>query len=330
VAHLPTDFMKAAAQRAATVVITTVVDPGAAAHHAAAQVRELPRTAARLPLRIALGGLTAVERVRTRKHRSPQVLPPAPRSVAPTQVPKPASPAPAPAADAFVAADVETAALSRGSEELPLEEQVDAVLDAAGETATPTPMTTPPSKAASKAPSKSPARAKAPAKAPVKAAAPVQAPAEAPVKAAAPVKAPAPVTALAPAPAPHDEPVATVTPIHAGRDGHREVELSPPVAAAVESAPEGATLSSAELPLAGYDGLSLAQVRSRLSKLDVVEVAQLRDYERAHADRAPIVTMLENRLAKVAAQPAPSPTPAAQTPAPPAPPAPPAGGGPAS
>lgn len=301
-AHLPTDFVKAAAQRAATVVITTVVDPGAAAHHAAAQVRELPRTAARLPLRIALGGLTAVERVRTRKHRSPQVLPPAPRSVAPTQVPKPASPAPAPAADAFVAADVETASLSRGSEELPLEEQVDAVLDAAGATATPTPMSTPPSKA----PSKAPARAKAPAKAPVKAAAPVK----------------------APAPAPRDEPVATVTPIHAGRDGHREVELSPPVAAAVESAPEGATLSSAELPLAGYDGLSLAQVRSRLSKLDVVEVAQLRDYERAHADRAPIVTMLENRLAKVAAQPAPSPTP---SPTPAAqPPAPPAGGGPAS
>lgn len=312
-AHLPTDFVKAAAQRAATVVITTVVDPGAAAQHAAAQVRELPRTAARLPLRIALGGLTAVERVRTRKHRSPQVVPPAPRSVAPTQVPKPASPTPAPAADAFVAADVETAALSRGSEELPLEEQVDAVLDAAGETATPTPMSKPPSKAPSKAASKAPARAKAPAKAPV--------------KAAAPVKAPAPVTAPAPAPGPHDEPVATVTPIHAGRDGHREVALSPPVAAAVESAPEGATLSSAELPLAGYDGLSLAQVRSRLSKLDVVEVAQLRDYERAHADRAPIVTMLENRLAKVAAQPAPSPTPAAQTPQTPAPPA---GGGPAS
>jgi len=93
---------------------------------------------------------------------------------------------------------------------------------------------------------------------------------------------------------------APVTPIHAGRDGHREIELPPVAEAAVESAPAGATLRSAELPLANYDGLSMPQIRGRLSKLDVVALTQLRDYERAHADRAPVVTMLENRLAKVA------------------------------
>ena len=95
------------------------------------------------------------------------------------------------------------------------------------------------------------------------------------------------------------ETVATVTPIHAGRDGHVDAALPSTVEAAVEAAPDGAELRSDELPIAGYGSLSITQIRSRISKLDAVQLVQLRDYERAHADRTPIVTMLETRLKKV-------------------------------
>lgn len=73
------------------------------------------------------------------------------------------------------------------------------------------------------------------------------------------------------------------------------------VAEAVEEATPGATLAHDQLPLEDYDHLTLGQLRSRLVKLDAVSLIQLRDYERAHAHRLPILTMLENRIAKVGA-----------------------------
>jgi hypothetical protein len=55
-----------------------------------------------------------------------------------------------------------------------------------------------------------------------------------------------------------------------------------------------------ELPLADYDHLTLGSLRSRLRSLDMQQLVQLRDYEKSKADRLPVVTMLDNRIAKLA------------------------------
>jgi hypothetical protein len=55
-------------------------------------------------------------------------------------------------------------------------------------------------------------------------------------------------------------------------------------------------------PLPNYDELSLPSLRARLRNLDVAQVRQLADYERAHAARAEVLTMFERRVAKLEAQ----------------------------
>jgi hypothetical protein len=69
------------------------------------------------------------------------------------------------------------------------------------------------------------------------------------------------------------------------------------------AATPGATLAHDRLPLDDYDHLTLGSLRARLAKLDAVALVQLRDYERAHAHRLPVLTMLENRLAKIGSTP---------------------------
>jgi hypothetical protein len=77
------------------------------------------------------------------------------------------------------------------------------------------------------------------------------------------------------------------------------------VAARAEQAAEsdrvipGDQLSAAELPLTDFDQLSIGTLRSRLPRLDRDQLVQLLAYERAHADRLQVVTMIENRIAKV-------------------------------
>lgn len=61
----------------------------------------------------------------------------------------------------------------------------------------------------------------------------------------------------------------------------------------------GDELSGDELPLVDYDHLTIGQLRARLRQLDAAQLVQLRDYEKAHANRLPILTVLENRIAKV-------------------------------
>jgi hypothetical protein len=58
-----------------------------------------------------------------------------------------------------------------------------------------------------------------------------------------------------------------------------------------------------ELPLPDYDHLTLGSLRGRMRSLDLPQLIQIRDYEKAHADRLPIVTMLDNRIAKLANDP---------------------------
>jgi hypothetical protein len=52
-------------------------------------------------------------------------------------------------------------------------------------------------------------------------------------------------------------------------------------------------------PLPGYDDLSLASLRARLRTLDAPAIEAMLAYEKAHARREPVITMLERRLAKL-------------------------------
>ena len=65
----------------------------------------------------------------------------------------------------------------------------------------------------------------------------------------------------------------------------------------------GAVVSHDELPLPDYDHLTLGSLRGRMRSLDLPQLIQIRDYEKAHANRLPIVTMLDNRIAKLATDP---------------------------
>ena len=62
---------------------------------------------------------------------------------------------------------------------------------------------------------------------------------------------------------------------------------------------EPAAAAEAALPVAGYDQLSVASLRARLRVLDVTQVRTLLDYEKAHQNRADMVTMFERRIAKL-------------------------------
>ena len=64
---------------------------------------------------------------------------------------------------------------------------------------------------------------------------------------------------------------------------------------AVRAAPGAARLPN-------YDELSVASLRARLRNLDVTQVRQLAEYERAHAARAEVLTMFERRIAKLEAE----------------------------
>jgi hypothetical protein len=63
----------------------------------------------------------------------------------------------------------------------------------------------------------------------------------------------------------------------------------------------GADLAHHELPLADFDHQTVPQLRGRLRTLGLPELVQLRDYEQAHAARVPVLTLLDNRIAKLIA-----------------------------
>lgn len=82
-----------------------------------------------------------------------------------------------------------------------------------------------------------------------------------------------------------------------GRDGQGDAAFDP--AAEPDVADEGAARNggpAGPLPLADYQTLSIAQLRARLRRLPVEDVQRLVDHERATANRAPYLTLLENRL----------------------------------
>lgn len=54
-----------------------------------------------------------------------------------------------------------------------------------------------------------------------------------------------------------------------------------------------------DLPVPGWDELTVAAIRQRLRSLQEDDVTTLLAYERDHGDREPVVTALENRLARL-------------------------------
>ena len=56
-----------------------------------------------------------------------------------------------------------------------------------------------------------------------------------------------------------------------------------------------------ELPIPDFDNVSLGSLRARLRSLSVEDLVRLREWEQAHANRLPVVTLLDNRIAKVSA-----------------------------
>jgi hypothetical protein len=89
----------------------------------------------------------------------------------------------------------------------------------------------------------------------------------------------------------------------AASEGHRIAH--PPKEAPVPRAVPDLKVSEpgkeVDLPIADFDSVSIPSLRSRLRTLSVADLAALREYEQAHAGRLPVITMLDNRLAKLAA-----------------------------
>ena len=95
---------------------------------------------------------------------------------------------------------------------------------------------------------------------------------------------------------------------------------TPQVVAVVASIIEEATADGAspvafrdELPIDDYDHMTLGSLRGHLRSLELAQLVQLRDYEKAHAHRLPVVTMLDNRIAKLATTGEPPPVAPAST-----------------
>ena len=119
-----------------------------------------------------------------------------------------------------------------------------------------------------------------------------------------------PVTAEA-APATKTAPAAKATPAPKTAPATRPAKTTPaarPAAKATRAtstvpAPRAAKAEPAAQapPLPGYDDLSLASLRARLRVLDAATIQAMLAYEKAHARREPVVTMLERRLAKISA-----------------------------
>ena len=55
-------------------------------------------------------------------------------------------------------------------------------------------------------------------------------------------------------------------------------------------------------PLPGYDDLSLPSLRARLRTLDATGITAMLDYEKTHARRDEVISMLERRLAKISTE----------------------------
>ena len=102
-----------------------------------------------------------------------------------------------------------------------------------------------------------------------------------------------------------EQPKGVPTPKATEPDSTRvDTAVTPEVEAVVEDTAAAVAVevpAHDELPLPDYDHMTLGSLRGRLRSLSVEQLVAVRAYEKAHADRLPVVTMLDNRIAKLAA-----------------------------
>ena len=79
-----------------------------------------------------------------------------------------------------------------------------------------------------------------------------------------------------------------------------ENAAAPETVAAQTTAEPETTEAAATLPLANYDELTIASLRARLRTLTPEQLTVLIEYEKAHANRADVITMFERRITKLA------------------------------
>jgi hypothetical protein len=72
-------------------------------------------------------------------------------------------------------------------------------------------------------------------------------------------------------------------------------------AAAAAKVSDTAAAPATVAPLPNYDELSIASLRARMRNLDVAQLRQLTEYEKAHAARADVLAMFGRRIAKLEA-----------------------------
>ena len=93
-----------------------------------------------------------------------------------------------------------------------------------------------------------------------------------------------------------DATAATVTP----ETVTPETSAAPETVVAETTAEPETTADAAALPLANYDELTIASLRARLRTLTPEQLTVLIEYEKAHANRADVITMFERRITKLA------------------------------
>jgi hypothetical protein len=86
-----------------------------------------------------------------------------------------------------------------------------------------------------------------------------------------------------------------------GQKSARKPKAKPKPKAKAEPAPKAEPALPPELPVPGYDGLSLPSLRARLRNLDAAQLRVLVEYEKSAARRQEVVTMFERRIARLEA-----------------------------
>jgi hypothetical protein len=110
----------------------------------------------------------------------------------------------------------------------------------------------------------------------------------------------APETAVAETAAPETAVAETAAPETAvAETAAPETAVAEETPAAADTKDAAASVGAADLPLADYDTLTIAQVRARLRNLTVLQLERLVEFEKANAGRADYVAAFENRIAKV-------------------------------
>lgn len=101
--------------------------------------------------------------------------------------------------------------------------------------------------------------------------------------------------------------------VQVGAPGAATAAVDKAVNKVAEQVTPGEVLTHDALPLADFDHLTIGALRTRIRPLDLQALVQLRSYERVHANRLPVMTTLENRIAKLQADSADSGRPRATT-----------------